>query len=43
MKHTQYFNFVKQRQDRTIIKEEWIMNTINNQIRTEIQSYGRLR
>lgn len=43
MKFTQYFLFVKQRSDRALIKEEWILKTIQNPIKTEIQSDGRIR
>ena len=43
MKYTQYFSFMKQRADRAIIKEEWILETINNPLKTEIQSDGRIR
>jgi len=43
MKFTQYFSFMKQRADRAIIKEEWILETINNPLKTEIQSDGRIR
>jgi len=43
MKCTQYFSFIQQRADRAIIKEEWIMGTIINPIKTEIQSDGRIR
>lgn len=43
MKCTQYFSFVRQRADRAIIKEKWIMGTINNPMKTEIQSDGRIR
>jgi hypothetical protein len=43
MKCTQYFSFMKQRADRAIIREEWIMETINNPLKTEIQSDGRIR
>lgn len=32
-----------QRADRAIIKETWIMKTINNPIKTEIQSDGRIK
>ena len=34
---------MKQRPDRSKIKEEWIKFTIKNPIRTEIQSDGRIR
>jgi len=43
MKFTQYFLFVKQRSDRALIKEEWILKTIQNPIKTKIQSDGRIR
>ena len=43
MKYTQYFHYMKQRPDRSKIKEEWIKFTIKNPIRTEIQSDGRIR
>jgi hypothetical protein len=43
MKFTQYFLFVRQRPDRAIIKEEWILETINNPLKTVRQSDGRIR
>jgi hypothetical protein len=43
MKFTRYFLFVKQRPDRAAIKHEWIEKTINNPVRVEIQSDGRIR
>ena len=43
MKFTRYFLFVTQRPDRAIIKEEWIFQTINNPLRTEVQTDGRIR
>ena len=43
MKCTQYFSFVRQRADRALIKEEWIMVTINSPMKTEFQSDGRIR
>jgi hypothetical protein len=43
MKCTQYFSFIRQRSDRAIIKEDWIIDTIKNPIRTEVQSDGRIR
>jgi len=42
MKFTQYFLFVRQRPDRAIIKEEWILETINNPLKTVRQSDGRI-
>jgi hypothetical protein len=43
MKYTRYFLFIRQRPDRAIIKEEWILKTINNPIKTEVQADGRIR
>lgn len=43
MKFTRYFLFVRQRPDRAIIKEEWILKTINNPLKTEVQTDGRIR
>jgi hypothetical protein len=43
VKYTQYFLFLRQRSDRAIIKEEWILKTINNPVKTEIQADGRIK
>jgi hypothetical protein len=43
MKCTQYFLFIRQRPDRAIIKEEWILDTIKQPVKTEVQSDGRIR
>lgn len=43
MKCTQYFSFIKQRPDRAIIKEEWILDTIKKPVKTEVQTDGRIR
>jgi hypothetical protein len=43
MKYTQYFLFVRQRPDRAMIREEWILETINNPLKTVTQSDGRIR
>ncbi len=43
MKYTQYFLFVKQRPDRAAIKEDWILQTIENPFKTVRQSDGRIR
>ena len=43
MKCTQYFSFIKQRPDRAIIKDAWILDTIRNAVKTEVQSDGRIR
>ena len=43
MKCTQYFSFVRQRADRAIIKDEWILDAIKKPAKTEVQSDGRIR
>ena len=43
MKCTQYFLFIKQRPDRAIIKDEWILDTIKQPVKTEVQADGRIR
>ena len=43
MKFTQYFLYTRQRPDRARIKMEWIQETIENPIHTEVQMDGRLR
>ena len=43
MKFTQYFLHTRKRADRACIKDEWIRYVIENPIRTEIQSDGRMK
>ncbi len=43
MKYTSYFFYTKKRLDRQQIKEEWILQVIENPIRTEVQLDGRIR
>ena len=43
MKNTQYFLFVKQRPDRAAIKDDWIIETIDNPLKIVRQSDGRIR
>ncbi len=43
MKCTSYFLFIKQRPDRVNIKDEWIMETINNPSKIQIQTDGRIK
>jgi hypothetical protein len=43
MKTTKYFEYVKRRSDRLIIEEKWIKFVIDNPIKTEIQSDGRIK
>lgn len=42
-KCTAYFDVVRTRPDRAIIKDEWIVKTITEPIYQEIQSDGRIR
>ena len=43
MKCTQYFLFMRQRPDRAVINEEWILRVIKEPVKTEVQSDGRIR
>jgi len=43
MKFTNYFHYMKKRPDRSKIKDAWIKDTINNPVKTELQSDGRIR
>lgn len=43
MKTKQYFQYMRKRKDRAIIKEEWIRFVVNNPQKQEIQSDGRVR
>ncbi len=43
MKFTQYFLYTRQRPDRQRIKEGWIAQAIQNPVRRETQSDGRIR
>ena len=43
MKQTKYFTYVKKRPDRAIIREAWIVEAINNPVKTIIQNDGRVR
>lgn len=40
---TEYFRHVRQRADRAIIRDEWILRAIRIPIREEVQSDGRIR
>jgi hypothetical protein len=42
-KTTEYFNYTRNRPDRQIIKDEWILLTISEPLRTEVQTDGRIR
>ncbi|MBI5235068.1 MAG: hypothetical protein HY886_02335 [Deltaproteobacteria bacterium] len=43
MKCTQYFLYVKQRPDRALIKDEWILKIIAAPVKNEVHSDGRIR
>lgn len=43
MKTTQYFQHTRTRPDRALIKGEWITFVVENPIRIEIQSDGRIK
>lgn len=43
MKTTQYFQYTRQRPDRAVIQDDWIKRVIQDPLREEIQSDGRIR
>ncbi|RJP49504.1 MAG: hypothetical protein C4557_11180 [Anaerolineaceae bacterium] len=43
MKTTQYFQYTRQRPDRSIILDEWIERVVGKPLREEIQTDGRIR
>ena len=43
MKFTEYFLYTRMRPDRLCIKEKWIQEAIDNPLKTEFQSDGRIR
>ena len=43
MKTTRYFQYTRQRPDRVMILDEWIRSVIDNPLREEVQSDGRIR
>ncbi len=43
MKITRYFQYTRKRPDRILIKDDWIEFVINNPVRVEVQSDGRIR
>ena len=43
MKCTRYFESIRSRPDRSLIREEWIEHAINSPIREFIQTDGRIR
>jgi len=42
-KQSLYFLFIRQRPDRVVIKDEWILKTINDPNKTEVQADRRIR
>ena len=43
MKTTEYFKLLRNRPDRAIIQQEWILSTIRNPVKIEVQNDGRIR
>jgi len=43
MKTTNYFNHVRNRPDRAIITDAWIIEVIDNALETRIQNDGRIK
>ena len=43
LKTTRYFDALRSRPDRAIIKEEWILEAVQRPIKQEIQLDGRIR
>ena len=43
MKCTRYFDAMRKRSDRSIIKLEWIERVINNPVKETVQKDGRIR
>jgi hypothetical protein len=43
LRYTEYFLYTRSRPDRARIREEWIRSTVEEPVRTDIQSDGRIR
>ena len=43
VKFTKYFDFIRQRPDRSIIRDEWIERVVNNPVKETVQKDGRIR
>jgi len=43
VKCTKYFEFIRQRPDRALIREEWIQRVISSPVREVVQQDGRIR
>jgi len=43
VKTTRYFEHMRKRPDRAIIRDEWINNVVQSPVKTEVQADGRIR
>lgn len=43
MKCTRYFEFIRQRPDRAVIRDEWIERVIKSPVKETVQQDGRIR
>ena len=43
MKFTKYFEFIRRRPERAIIREEWIERVVNSPVKEIMQKDGRIR
>lgn len=43
MKTTQYFDYTRKRPDPALIKDDWIKFVIDNPVKTQVQSDGRIK
>jgi len=43
VKFTKYFEFIRRRPDRAIIRDEWIERVMNNPVKETVQKDGRIR
>jgi hypothetical protein len=43
VKFTKYLEFIRQRPDRAIIRDEWIEWVVNNPVKETVQKDGRIR
>ncbi|MBH0201404.1 MAG: hypothetical protein HP496_03640 [Nitrospira sp.] len=43
MKTTKYFDFIRQRPDRALIRDEWIERVIHCPVKETVQQDGRIR
>jgi hypothetical protein len=43
MRTTRYFDYMRRRPDRAMIRDDWIVRVIGHAEKTEVQSDGRIR